>query len=62
MKPIIKDNGKHVIPTPMCGKCGCRLHFYHYINDYNVPCYNPRIITENFCPNCGEIVEHEEEE
>lgn len=57
MKPTIKDNGNNVMSTPMCGRCGKVLHYYHYNNERGVPCYDPRVIVENFCPNCGEEVE-----
>lgn len=62
MKPTIKDNGNNVMSTPMCGKCGKVLHYYHYNNERGVPCYNPKVIVENFCPNCGEEVEGYKEE
>lgn len=57
MKPVIKDNGKSIISTPMCGKCGKTLHYYEYKDERGIPCINPRVIVENFCSNCGEKVE-----
>ena len=62
MKPIIKDNGKNISSTPMCGKCGHKLHYHHYTNEHGVPCCNPKVIVENFCPNCGEKVDGYKEE
>lgn len=57
MKPVIRDNGKNIMTTPLCGNCGKVLHYYHYVDKQGVPCYDPRVIVENFCPECGYEVE-----
>lgn len=56
MKPVIKDNGNNVMTTPLCGNCGKTLHYLEYI-EQGVPCYDPKVIVENFCPQCGYEVE-----
>lgn len=62
MRPIIRDRGKNIQPVPLCGKCKSPLSFRHFINDEGVLCYDPSVIFENFCPNCGEEVEGYKEE
>ena len=57
MKPIIRDNGKNITPTPLCAKCGKELPYKHYKNEYGTPCVDTSVITWNFCPECGEEIE-----
>lgn len=62
MKPIIKHFREGIATVAMCGKCGKVLTYKHYRNDRGVSCYNPDVIMENFCSNCGEPVEGYKEE
>ena len=57
MKPVIKDNGKNIISTPLCGNCGEKLSYKHYRDERGVPCVDTNVIIQNYCSNCGEIVE-----
>lgn len=57
MRPTIKDNGKNIMSTALCSKCGKELPYKYYKNEHGVPCCDPKVITWNFCPMCGEEIE-----
>ena len=56
MKPKIIEQGANVVPKVQCAKCGQRLHFKEW-NEKSIPYINTKVIIENYCPNCGEIVD-----
>ena len=62
MKPEFIEQGAHVIPIAQCAKCGQRLHYKEWRGAGNIPCISTKVIVENYCPSCGEIVDGYKEE
>lgn len=51
----------NILDRVYCSVCGQELPIKHYVNEKGIPCADSRIVTWNYCPNCGEKIEKEGE-